>query len=357
MNAPSVQEQRAIVLGDQLDAWKRSKIITAEEEKAADLALDTGWRTAGTLARIAFFIFGVIGVGCFFGLLDVFDVPGKGFVSAVAACGIAELLIRRKRLFHGGIEEGLFVAGLCAFIADLPGEGKVEAILLFAAAFAIAGARTRTALVALMAPLLVVAYLAQKADSLAAAGFVCLALGVAGSVLLLRPYASPFLEEVAVFSTVICPVVAYAMVAFDPEKEVRLATLVAAFGAVALVDWIVALRARSHPHLITALLLAAAVLFELSTRVSWTADVKLVTAGATALVLALAIDRWLREGARVTSTKILDPALIGAGEIVASAVVSSIAADASREVAAADGTPTHTGGGGKFGGAGASGEY
>lgn len=358
MSSPSVQQQRAIVLGDRLDDWKRSRIITADEEAAADRVLDTGWRTSGTLARIAFLVFGVIGVGCLNGLFAVFDMPLKGFVSAVIACGIAELLIRKKRLFHGGIEEGLYVAGLCAFIFGLPGEGKIEAILLFAAAFAIAGTRTRSALVVLCAPLLVVAYIAMKSESVVVGGFVLLAMGVAVSLLQLRKYESPFLEELFVFSTVVYPVIAYGMVAFGPDKQSRYWAVVALFGLVAIGEWTVAGGARSHSHLITSLLLAAAVVFELSARVPWTADAKLVVAGATLLVAALAIDRWLQDATHVTSKKIVEATLISAGEIAASAVVSAAATGASEEVAATTtATAARTDGEGEFGGGGASGEY
>lgn len=357
MNAPSVQEQRAIILGDRFDSWARSKFVAAEEAAAADRALDTGWRTSGTLARIAFFVFGVIAVGCLFGLFAVVDLPLKGFVTAAIACGIAELLIRRKKLFHGGIEEGLYVGGLCAFIAGLPGEGKVEAILLFAAAFAIAGLRTRTALVVLCAPLLAVAYIAIKGDSIVAAGFTCVAIGVAASVLQLRTYRSPFVDEVLVVATVVMPLVGYVLVALEYDDGERFWLVVAAFGAVAAVEWVAALAARSHPHLIAALLLTAAVAYEVSTRIAWNADAKLVAAGATLLLAALAIDRRLREATRMTSKKLVEAELIRAGEIVAAAVVSSAATSASSEAATAEAAPTHTGDGGEFGGAGASGEY
>lgn len=357
-HGPTLDEERALAVGEQVADWKRSGILSPGEAATVDRALETRWKTSGTIARIAFFTFGILGVSSLFGLLALVEMPLKGLVTAVIACAIAEVLVRKQNVYHGGIEEGLFLSGLCAFIAGLPSEGKLEALLAFAAAFAIAGARMRNAIVTVCAPLLVVAYIALKSESTAGAGVICLAVGVIASLAQLRRLRSPFVDRVLGVTLVVLPVIGWALVYlsrqdfFSRRDGIRFSTAAALFGIVAIGELLLGLRARSHPHLVAALLLAAAVAFDVSDQIVLSADAKLIGGGALLFAVSLLFDRWLRAGSRVTSQKLVDQELARAGELVAGAMLA-----ASTQSALPAASPSRTSGGGEFGGGGASGEY
>src|SRR5437588_7523520 len=97
----------------------------------------------------------LVGVGALFLL-------SKGWITAVIALATAEWLIRRGGFRETGVEAALWLGGLFAFIAGLPSQHKPEALLVFALAAVIAGARVRNPWFGALAVVLVLIYLDQK---------------------------------------------------------------------------------------------------------------------------------------------------------------------------------------------------
>jgi len=119
----------------------------------------------------------------------------KGYVTAVMTIGLAEYLVARKRFLRTGIEESLYISGLCALIAGLPGKGSDEVILLFAGAFLIAGVRLANALFIAVAPLLIVLYVAIESRDSGPAAACALGMFVIAAVLQSRTIKRPFLSQ------------------------------------------------------------------------------------------------------------------------------------------------------------------
>ena len=141
---PSIAEERAEAL---------RAIVPAQPE--------TGWKHNGLLLRIVFTVLAAIVVSSAFGFFSLLHLP-KGILTALLAIGAAEWLIVEHRFFRTGVESALWLFGTFAFIFGLPSQGKVEAILVFAAASALSGWRMRNAFFGVLAAILVVAYITAK---------------------------------------------------------------------------------------------------------------------------------------------------------------------------------------------------
>ena len=145
--------------------------MTLDEERARAAGLPTQWRSHGPLASIAFFVLTCVVVAS---LYMVF-----GVITAAIAIAAAEYLIRKQRFFGTGIESALWIGGLFAVIASLPGPSRREGILLFALACAIAAMRLRQPYFGAAAVLICIWYFKAAAlpVSIAVAivvcGFVC----------------------------------------------------------------------------------------------------------------------------------------------------------------------------------------
>jgi hypothetical protein len=146
MTGPAVADERALEL--------RARGL------AAPLAV--AWRRNSLGLSIVFFVLTAIAVLATFGFFELIDLPGAGFVTAAISLALAEWLIRTRHFFGTGIESALWLGGLFALIFGLPGEGRTEVILLFAAASAIAGWRVRNALFGGLAMALGIGYLIAK---------------------------------------------------------------------------------------------------------------------------------------------------------------------------------------------------
>ena len=296
------------------------------------------WRRMSIVAQVALFVLTVVGVVAFYWLCKVLDLP-KGWLTAIVSVAVAELLIRRQRFCRTGVEPALWIAGLFAFIFALPSSGKPEAILLFVAASAIAGWRMRNALFGTGAVVLVVAYLEQKGWPAIAAGF---ALAVCAAALLaeLRLWQRPSTELLWR-----CLLITAPMAAYVPLRHDRVFTLFAALAAVLLAAGI---RFRLRFVLIAFAVAAAIAANEVRLLLRVSIDTYLIVAGA--IVLAIAA-MWMRALRARQSGFVLEDEPHELDELLQIAGTLPLAAPSA---AAARPTP---GGGGQFGGAGASGDF
>lgn len=310
------------------------------EERAMAVGLPVMWRRMSLLTQVVLFILTAAAVAAFYLLMEELRLP-KGIVAAAVSIAVAELLIRRVHFWRTGVESALWIAGLVAFIASLPSSGKPEAILAFVAAAAIAGWRMRNALFGASAFVLIAAYLAAKHWPWIAAAFsiaVCLGALVAE----LRIWRRPSAELLWQALLIVMPIVAYVVVKIRPhvvEVFVVLAALLLATGI--------------HDRL-RVVLLASAISIGIAgiavrPRIPLSDEAVLIAAGAIALAIAAALMRALR-GRSTGFVTLHEPHELDELLQIAASLPLAVPSAAAAK-------PAHAGGGGEFGGAGASGDF
>jgi len=333
----NVTEERNAVLREQL--------IDAGVDRAVVAHLESSWRSHGIVVQCVFFFLTCIGIVALYGLCNVIGIAGEGVVVGIASLGLAEMLIRDRRWFGTGVEAALWIGGLIALITELPNSGKPEAMLVFAAAFAIAGARVRNPIFGAAAAIFVVVYAEKKFDlgvltALAIAGVAVLAL--------LRTWRRPSTEWLWIVLAIALPV-AGRFTADDRWQLVTIA-LYALFGVFAL---LLAFLYRHHALFFAAAAGLTIAGIDIGRRITTPLEVKLALAGASLLGISWLVARLLRDrtiGLVATPVKLTqaDDALEVAGALGAAHVSR---AEPSQNV---DARPEGEGG---FGGAGASGDY
>jgi uncharacterized membrane protein YgcG len=310
--------------------------------------LEMPWRANGLLAQAAFFLLTCIGLGAFYGLLHVLDMGGEGIVAGVAAIALAEYLIGARRWFFTGVEAALWLGGLFALISELPSSGKPEAMLVLAAACAIAGARVRNPLFGALAAIFVMLYFEKRFDL----GVLCaLIVALGACIALLRTWRRPTTEALWIALALVMPIAGR----FTADRDWRDATiaLYAIFGIIALS---LAITKRHHAFFLAAIIALAIAGADFAEKLNDAPEeAKLAVAGALLLILAFAISRTLRgrtDGLVLTPIQLtpFDDA-VEAGATLALQPTTSAPRAADPQPAGVDG------GGGEFGGAGASGDY
>lgn len=289
------------------------------------------------IMRIVLFVLTLFGVGALYGFCTLIHVPA-GWVTLAISIAVAEWLIRRHGFRSRGVEEALWIGGLIAFIVSLPSSGKPEAILAFVAAFAVAGARLRNALFGTIAIVLVIVYLRVKDWP-----HVALAAGVAiGLVAALLSRRSLF-----ALTAFAAPFVAYLTRA---EKAPEL-PVIATFLVLGAIDLAIGIRARERAPLIAGAMCLMLAAFEAQELIPISDEAKLILAGAVMLAIASALMRALRE--RTTGIVVTPVEKSEVEELLQMGASVQVSHDLSGAPPAAPAK----GGGGEFGGAGASGEY
>lgn len=343
MNA---QEERNHSVRERAGDWRKEGLIDAETQRSIEAALPVTWRTYGVIAQGVFFVLTLIGMGATYGLAKLMQIPATGLFAGIGFIVAAELIIRLK-WFATGVESALWLGGLFAMISELPSSGRPEAMLVFAAACAIAGARVRNPIFGAAAAILIVVYAETKFDL---GVLTALAIAYVAVAALLRTWQRASTEWLWIFIAVILPAAGW--IAADAQWRRTTILLYAVFGVCALV---LGIAKRHH-----ALYLAAAIGFvvaavELSKTIPFPLEAKLAADGAFLLALAFVVSRVLRgrtTGVVVTPASLtrFDDALSIVGTLaVQSANNDSVPSDAP-DAGRAQGE-------GGFGGAGATGDY
>ena len=327
MTGPSVADERALEL----------------RARGFDAPMEIAWRRNSMFLSIVFFVLTAIAMIATYGFFKLVDIPGAGFITAAICLALAEWLIRRRYFFGTGIESALWLGGLFAFIFGLPGEGRVEALLLFAAAAAVAGFRVRNALFGALAAAFVIAYVLNKAEAVGAA-FVAIAIALTAGVALARRWQRPSTEALFVVLTILPPIAA----AFGSVNKLA-PWWAGLFAVIAAVMLALGLRLRSHAPLIAAAVNGANAIAILTVHelIPLEPEWRLMIGGATMLAASTAIARSLRghnRGIVTTPSSLtkIDEELQMLGTVVAQPHVE---------------TQPSTPEGGRFGGAGSTGEY
>lgn len=329
----SAAEERWMAFRRSARAWRKGGMLTAEQLAAVE-ARPVEWRTSSTLLRIVLFVLAAIGV---FAVHEL-DMPAG--ILLIVAIGVAEVLIVGRRYCQSGVEEALWVAGLWAYIFSLESSTGLGPLVLAGAAI-VAGWRT------LSAPLLVVAlplaafWLQDRYDAEFAVWGCCAiaAAAVFARRMTLRPYLDQALGAIAVAA----PAVGY-VAQFGGRELAILPLLLWAIAAVVL-----GIRWRSRATLGSAVVALVVYAVEISRRIDAPEEGKLLAAGIVLLAIAVVLERRLRESWRgFTSRRLAGDSLADLLPVVATPLVAHAAAPPAEDF---------RGGGGEYGGAGATGDW
>jgi hypothetical protein len=317
--------------------------MNASEERRRELDLRTGRQSRGTILSLVFFVLTGLAVVATFLLFEKLSLP-KGWLTLIICIAVAEVLIRRFHFAGRGVESALWLGGLFAFIFGLPSEGRPEGLLLFAAACAIAGARVRNPLIGALSPVFAIAYLGLRHWYVAALLFGIIIAAIA-LLALAREWQRPS-TEVLLVALMIASLIAgaWGTVAAYMSPAWSLAYIAFALAAFAL-----GIRLRHREALFggaLAIVIAAIVLREMF---DFPLEWELILAGALLFATAAAISRVLRGK---TTGFVVTPVESSYEEVLRLIGTTALAPQV-----ATNATPEPIGGGGKFGGAGATGDF
>jgi hypothetical protein len=282
---PSVAEERAEALSRLMPGVKA----------------ETLWRHNGILLRIVFSILALIAVSAFFGFFALLRMP-KGLLTAAAAIGTAEWLIRKYHFFRTGIESGLWICGTFAFIFGLPSSGKVEALLVFAAAAALSGWRMRNTFFGVVTTILVIAYIAAKWNHQPRPTLIVASLITIASALALRHiWQRPSTERLFAGLALVMPVTGYVATVLQGAFTSSTATnvpIALILGATAMVLLACGVIWRDRVLLVSAALSTACAAIELRALFDYPTEAKLIAAGVLVAAIAVLLSRVLRNATR-----------------------------------------------------------
>lgn len=358
----TVEEERLLSMERRADLWKAEGRIDEKQHAALDERLRGPWISRGMIASIALFILTLLAVLAAGWFADEVLPFGERFFLGVACLVFAELLVRRFRWWSTGVEQALWISGLFALILSLPGEGKPEAMLLFASAAFVAGARLRSAPLGVLGAIIVVAYLGTRGeifdyygygpvpvypDAFRAASIAAAVLAAFGGALMLRrEWRRPSSEWFWTGVVVVIPAAALVASHFD-EVPWSIASLAAVLAAPL---GVIAIRMRHHAPLVSAIVLGGLAGADLIQAARDVQEWLLAGFGIALLVTAFAVTRVLR--GRTTGIVSIPAKLTVADEGLQTAASFGVAPHETE--AAPEGRAE---GGGSFGGAGATGEY
>jgi hypothetical protein len=350
---PSADEERWLALAARLPSIQDSRSIAE---------LSGHWKTIGWMKRSALFLLGMVCAALTYTVLELMHLPGAPWICAALLLGAAEWLIVGRRLFGCGIEESLEAASLvivAIFAADFwHGRHDSMTLLMIAIAFGIAGLRLLNPLFATVSVISLSAavneFIAQQGHSspLAAAwlsGGLCFVAGAAALAGCMIERRRPSYDRMVDWLVVAMPACGYLWIGVGGTVQSSIwliAGLLLAFGAAALA---VGVRARLHAPLGAFMLCAGCLAYELRRISGWSLQQRLLLGGGAVLLIAVVLDRYLREPRRgITSRQF---------EIDDSLDLLQLAGTVALAPQGSAGPDRFKGGGGASSGGGASGNY
>ena len=315
---------------------------TPEEERAK------AWRHMSLVVQIVFFFLTLFAMSALYGFCSLLHLPAGG-VLLVSSIAVAELLIWRAHFWRTGVESALWLGGLYAFIFSLPHSGKPEALLVLAAAAGLAGWRVRNAIFGALAAVLVVVYFAAIHAHWTALflAFAIALIALGGQTLEWKRPSAEFLWQTV---SLVMPVAGYVAMIFR-DSHFTDGRVVALFLGLAVVFAIVGIRRRLRVPFVVATIAIAIAIIEAHDYMPVSVEAELIMFGAIAMAIAGAILRSLRDKKTGFVLGVAKQSDLRDALSVAPTLLS---------VHGSAGGPTssqHAGGGGEFGGAGASGKY
>lgn len=359
---PGVAEERWIEVGRRLRG-----IVDA-----AALADRTGgWRITGTLARIALFVLGIVAAALLAGILGLGDTSTL-VAGGVVAIAVAEFLIRDRRLYASGFEEGLWTAG-SALVAiwlherlfgNAYADGTTLMLVVGASACA-AGLRVANPFVTLLGVAAMIEWwsvqsYAHALDAHAGRPIAALAVGVAVAALALaaggRRFERPSTDRMLDWIAVGAPAIAWmsgngweAVLPVEAGPAAANGPAITLLSALAIAAVVTGLRRRRHGPLLCGMLAGACAAIEVSRSTGWPIEARLIGDGLVLLAAGVVLERWLRKPRRGYTSAPLDERS-GSLDLLGAALAGA-------QLPAAGGPAAGPDRGGRFGGGGASGDY
>lgn len=322
---PTVAEERALAV-----------------QRNSGIAAESPWRAYSLPVWITFFVLTSLALLAFWWLCDDARL-NAGYMTAVVALLGAEVLIRFGHFAETGIEGALWLGGLVSLITALPGEESPEVLLLFALAAALAAGRLRNPIFATGAAGLVVSYFGAKEwPQMAALSGVAISLAALG--LMRIEWRRPSTEAMLAMILLVTPITGAAWSVRPTPWPWALLYL----GFSAVCAW-AAVRLRQRAPLIAVAIGLAIAGVEIEPLLRLPVEWDLILGGALLLACAGVVARLL-SGARSglvlgDERSSYEEALQLAGAILVTPKSEPLS------------EPALEPGGGKFGGAGATGDY
>jgi len=324
------------------------------------------------LTRCALFVLGAIAAGLTAIIFSLAHVPAYRLVSGLTLVAAAEWLVTRRRFFGVGVEEAFEAAGLLLIAFQWADNSSgSHASLLIALALGVAGLRLLSpflctlSAVALSCAIGFIAATQPTTHELSATMAAMLCFAAAFIALLvnrlefLRPSYSQILNWLIVTMPLSGCLWLESVYPALPQRGgvfVRLAPflLPLIFGAAALLAGI---RRHVHAPLIAFMVCAGYLANELRNLTNLPVEAKLILCGSVALLLTVALDRYLRMPRNgITSNKLTESS--GTLDLVHLAGAAALTpAPAPTPIQDAGAGAAFEGGGGTSGGGGASGSY
>jgi len=317
------------------------------------------WRAPSLIARCAFFVLGAVAAGLILAVFSFMHSSNGMLPAGLIMLIAAEWLILRKHLFHAGVEEALWAAGLLAVVLQVTQPSidlGFRSAALVALVLGIAGLRLLNPLFITLAAAAVSCAIVLAGEhtpgmrQTLAAGAFCYATGAmalyAGRLELRRPSHDQMLN----WLMVVMPLCGYLWLASEHTAVVRVFTALAS-AALGIAALVLGLRRRAHAPLLACMVCVGCVAYELRNLTALSVKWKLILWGSAALLLALGLERYLRTPRRgITSAQVGE-----GGSALDLLQIAGAAALSPRSSPHASGQ--FKGGGGTFGGGGAGVRY
>jgi hypothetical protein len=322
---------------------------------------ESPWRSSRLFSRVAFFFLTVLAASALNGFFGLIMGRESLIVCGLGEIAVAEWLIVGKKFFKMGPEEALWIVGVQSVIFRIlemfKGGEPEKATILIGAGFLAAGLRLLNPLFTTLAAACFVWYAKAISGSEEVAAIMAIAVAVGAAILLRRTFARPSHDSMLEWLVVSMTITGWIWMSiprgfdgliFGRSPHGAVAT-VAVFAVLAVVFATIALRWRLHAPLVAAGLSLAAVAFDCHDLFAVAYEWKLIAVGAVVLIVAVALERRLRlSDSGITAQRILshnELSLLQTAGALALAGPSTSAPDQNLH-----------GGGGSFGGAGATGD-
>jgi hypothetical protein len=323
---------------------------TVAEERAIAAGAPTEWKSFSLLARIGFFILGVLCAGALSGFLYAVTRSNKGsaLVTAIACFVLAEFLIGVHRFFRAGIDEAAWLSGAIAlafFFADFD-SGWPTAVAMVGVAFIAAAIRLLNPLFAAVGAL-ILPFAIDPPSTMTA----CYAIGaVVALALLPLPRRRPSAEHTLGALAVVMPLAAYLggkNGEFHFHPAVAAALLIYAAAALLL-----GLRFRLHAPFIALFPALGCFAVEVRELTGMSLEARLIVWGIVLLGVSIAIERLLRAPRYGFTSRQLDDDRLS--DLLQLTIAIPVGAHSVRP---SESGPQLESGGSSFGGAGAGGDF
>ena len=317
----------------------------------ADAARAGGWRDVSFLARCGLFVLGILTAALVVALVELTGARHARWEFAPLLLVAAESLIVSRRVFGSGFEEALEIGAVIWLVAVINPSETSSSLCWLGAALGISGLRLLNPLFTTLGVLAGIAAINASSGRVSMSAYVCFAIAGVALAASVVTYRRPSYDRMLGWLMVVMPAAATACFfayATNNLGIIRMEILIPAFvlGCAAL---IIGITRRMHAPLLTFIVCVLCIANELRKASHLPLESRVIIGGVLALLVAVALDRYLRNGRNgITSRAVGGTHDIGVGLVAALPTQSGTGGAADDKF---------SGGGGNFSGGGASGTY